>query len=215
MFGSTGRARRWYVRMASRAGASGGRTSSIRSNLPGRRSASRHPRAHSSHRGRRPLRCRPTRYPFHSAVAQPRSATSVGGARSFAFDQGHRLHRGTARTVPSFSRSRTGALKIPLTLPEVHVQDVAETDRDEPCAHLAGRCASDECLATSGRSEQEETATQRLSVQLSELRVSHRRKECHFQASFDLIHAANIGQLDVRNLDVVDVVRIPCVQTLG
>src|ERR1700730_10679232 len=102
-------------------------------------------------------------------------------------------------------------MQIPFALSKVHVEDITQTDCDEPCTHFSGGCAGDEGLPAAWWTEGEERGAQRFPIHLSKLRVPHRPEECHFEAAFDLFHAPNIRQPDVRDFDLMGIIGIPAI----
>ena len=197
---SIGRSSSALRRIASRAGWSGGSTST-RAVQPARAAAARcrRPTDGWSRRARRRPRCRACA-PSSSASSwlttlRPAVVAQVAAllAERVELVEEEHARRGAARRLER-------VVELALGLAEPHVEHVAEAEREEARAQLARDRAGEERLAAAGRAVEQQAAAQRLAVVGAQLGVAQRRQERGVQARLDLLEAADVVERDPRAL---------------
>ena len=194
---SIGRSCEASRRIASRAGRSGGSTSTVRSSRPGRRSA-----VSTSHGW---FVAASTNTPSLSACAPSSSASSwlttlrpPEWRRWLRFwpsasSSSRKSTQGAARRAAS-NASCSRRSDSPSHMSSTSLRPSEKNAR----AELAGDRAREERLAAAGRAVQQQAAAQRLAVVRAQLGVAQRREEGGVQARLDLLQAADVGERDPR-----------------
>ena len=152
-----GRSRRWWRRIAPRAGRSGGRTSSIRSNRPGRRRA-----GSTSHgwfvapRTNTPSRVARRVHLGEQLVHDVAHGARVGQVRALLAERVDLVEEQHTRGAAPGRGEDLGDVALART--HVHVEHVADADLEEACAQLPGHGARQERLPAAGRPVEQQPA---------------------------------------------------------